>query len=268
MEPSEFESRISRLDIDLFSGIPSQTTPRDRRSLLACQLALRQAFPNYTYLEIGSHLGGSLQVHVLDPLCAQIYSIDSRPLSQPDERGPKNYYERNSTARMMELLSELAGPVATKVMCLEGDTASIIPSHIANSPSLCFIDGEHTDTAVYRDFLFCLAVVDEPAVIAFHDAEIVYNGLLGATEYLRKAGIAYRSYHLPDNVLVIELGEGQLNRHPAIREILADNHSGYLESLRRTDDYRRFYNRRMSKFHRAVIAFLRSVKLRLRKKAS
>src|SRR5262245_43878359 len=100
----DFEEKIARLDPDFFRHIESQSTERDRRSLLALQLSFRRQSKPFVYLEIGSHLGGSLQCLVVDPRCRRIISIDPRPLNQPDERGQRYHFPGNSTARMLQLL--------------------------------------------------------------------------------------------------------------------------------------------------------------------
>lgn len=101
-----FEQAINELDLRLFEKIPSQTTDPDKGSLLACELAVREIKPDYNYLEIGSYLGGSIQPHLLDDKCGRIYSIDKRPVSQPDARGYDWVYQNNSTASIpMKLLS-------------------------------------------------------------------------------------------------------------------------------------------------------------------
>lgn len=79
--------RVDALDISLFESIGSQTSPGDRRSLLALHRACRETYGAFAYLEIGSHLGGSLQALIADPCCTAITSIDPRPASQPDARG-------------------------------------------------------------------------------------------------------------------------------------------------------------------------------------
>ena len=71
--------RIDDLDLSVFDLVPSQTSDAEKRSLLAVQRAVARRFGAYNYLEIGSHLGGSLQPHVRDPRCAHIDSIDLRP---------------------------------------------------------------------------------------------------------------------------------------------------------------------------------------------
>src|SRR2546423_2772732 len=116
---SGFQTQINSCDLDLFSNIESQSTDEDKRSLLVCQLAVRELRPGYTYLEIGSHLGGSIQQHLLDPRCTRIYSIDKRSRSQPDARGIDWVYENNSTARMLEKLKQIGD--ASKIITLDGD---------------------------------------------------------------------------------------------------------------------------------------------------
>ena len=96
----KIEDRIQLMDVSLFDGIASETSVEDRRSLLLIQKSLRD-LGEYVYLEIGSHLGGSIQAHFADPKCKLIYSIDKRPLSQPDERGIRYPYPENSTHRMI-----------------------------------------------------------------------------------------------------------------------------------------------------------------------
>lgn len=153
-----FKERLDSLDISLFEKITSQTTDDDKRSLLAIQSAVREIAPNYVYLEIGSHLGGSIQPHLVDERCSRIYSIDKRPLVQPDERGVSYGYPENSTQRMLSLLSHIAP--TEKIVTIDGETGKLDQSVIDVPPQLCFIDGEHTDRATKVDFDCCLNALD------------------------------------------------------------------------------------------------------------
>jgi methyltransferase family protein len=238
-QPGGFEGRLEALDVALFEEIPSQTTENDRRSLLALQLALRSLVSPYRYLEIGSYVGGSIQTHLLDPNCAEIYSIDARPGSQPDNSGLRLRYPNNTTERMMENLRGIADP--EKVRCLAGDTGAIDPARIEEpGADLCFIDGEHRDEVVVRDFEFCRSAGRGRVVVVFHDAQLVYEGISRALSNLREAGIPFHAYNLPSTLLVVELGELPIHRHPAIAPMLIDNHVGYLESLHANDHFRRW----------------------------
>lgn len=241
--PEDFEARLARLDLSLFDAIPSQSTPNDRRSLLALQAAVRERSPSFAYLEIGSHLGGTIQPYLLDARCARVFSIDSRPASQPDERGPSYAYPENSTRRMLELLRTVSPSGAEKVLCRDARARDVEEAWVRPRPALCFVDGEHTDRAVREDASFCLAVLGGEGVLAFHDASIVYNGLHGLLEDLARAGTTFVAYHLPDSVFVVEIGDAPLHRSHAIAPLLVNNHVGFLAALRANDHYRRFYNR-------------------------
>jgi len=238
----EFDNAITELDLRLFQTIESQSTDLDKQSLLACELAVREIAPNYNYLEIGSHLGGSIQPHLLDPRCRQIYSIDKRPPSQPDARGFDFVYENNSTRRMMELLSRVAENTE-KITTIDGDTKTISPDSIRDRIQLCFVDGEHTDEAVVTDFNFCLRVLDEGGAIVFHDAQITYNGIAECLRTLEEKNIEFRAYVLPHIVFVVEIGDFPLHKNKAIAERLRDNYVSYLFSLQDNDIYRRFATR-------------------------
>ena len=238
----DFEKAINELDLELFATIPSQSTDEDKRSLLACELAVRELGPGYNYIEIGSYLGGSIQPHLLDEKCRRIYSLDKRPASQPDERGYDWHYLNNSTTRMLEMLGHVSDNTE-KITTIDGDTRSIDPAEISDKIQLCFIDGEHTDESVVSDFMFCLRVLDDNGAIVFHDAQITYNGIASCLRHLDEIGVKFRAYVLPHIVFVVEIGEFPMHKNSKIAELLLDNHKGYLFSLQDNDQYRRFATR-------------------------
>ena len=239
---TEFDTSIHDLDLRLFEKITSQSTDHDKQSLLAIELAVRELSPDYTYLEIGSYLGGSIQPHLVDPLCQRIYSIDKRPLSQPDARGYDWIYQNNSTERMLELLGEVSADTS-KIIAIDGDTKSISLSQVTESVDLCFIDGEHTDEAVVSDFEFCRHVLKDNGAVVFHDAQITYGGIALCIEHLEKNGVKFNAYALPNIVFVVEIGEFPIHKHAKVAERLVNNHESYLFSLRDNDKYRRFATR-------------------------
>lgn len=240
---SDFERSIADLDLNLFSKIDSQSTENDKQSFLAVQLAVRKLRPGYKYLEIGSYLGGSIQPHLLDDQCARIYSIDKRPEKQPDARGFDYTYLNNSTERMLEKLRGVAADKMDKLVTIDGDTRSIKPSQIADKIDLCFIDGEHTDAAVLSDFKFCLDVLADDGCIAFHDAQITYNGISSCIEHLKQLGRTFNAYCLPSIVFVIEIGNFPLHDEPKVFARLLNNYQSYLYSLQDNDHYRKFANK-------------------------
>jgi len=250
---NNFEELIQKLDLKLFEKIESQSSDDDKQSLLACQLAVRELKPDYKYLEIGSYLGGSIQPHLFDEKCAKIYSIDKRPLHQPDERGVDYTYLNNSTERMMELLREVAPKKIGKITTINGDTRQINSSKVEDKISLCFIDGEHTDEAVFSDFRFCLNVLAENGAIVFHDASITYNGIANSIKHLQENSIKFRAYSLPDIIFVIETGDFPLHQNKAILERLTNNYQSYLSSLQSNDYYRQFANKKPFRLYRKLM---------------
>src|SRR4030088_602950 len=100
-----FGDQIASLDVRLFDAVPTATSTGDQRSLLRLQRYVRN-FGSYVYLEIGSHLGGTIQQHVADSRCRLIYSIDKRPLVLPDAMRGSDHYPGNSTDRMLAGLRE------------------------------------------------------------------------------------------------------------------------------------------------------------------
>ena len=238
----DFEKAINELDLELFAQITSQSTDEDKRSLLACEMAVRELRSGYNYMEIGSYLGGSIQPYLLDEKCRRIYSIDKRPASQPDARGYDWFYLNNSTQRMLEMLGQVSENIE-KITTIDGDTRSIDPAVIADKIQLSFIDGEHTDESVISDFMFCLRVLDDNGAIVFHDAQITYNGIAACLRHLDELGVKFRAYVLPHVVFVVEIGEFPMHKHSKIAELLVDNHIGYLFSLQDNDEYRRFATR-------------------------
>lgn len=235
---------IARLDTSLLGAIDTQLNQDDRRSLLALHAACRETHGTFAYLEIGSHLGGSLQSFIRDPACVQIVSIDSRPDRQPDERGITYRYEGNSTDRMLENLGRLTGADLAKLTTLDVGTDVLQPADVHIRPQLCFVDGEHTDEAALRDARFCRSVVADDGCIAFHDAQVVYGALDEFTRELQSEGVAFDAYVLPRVVFVVELGSTALrSSSPTLAAHAREGYRAYLASLQETSPYRTEYRK-------------------------
>lgn len=58
--------------------IPSQTSLADREFLLDIQDLVRLHSGQYSYLEIGSFLGGTLAPFLIDSSCRAVLSVDER----------------------------------------------------------------------------------------------------------------------------------------------------------------------------------------------
>jgi hypothetical protein len=263
MEFPSIESRVAELDTTLFDDIPSQTSADDRRSLLAIHAAVAARRSPFSYLEIGSHLGGSIQPYLRDRRCARIISIDKRPLNVADERlgndavhnhGPKYEYPENSTQRMLENLTRVSSEGVRKVVTFETDAGDLNPALLPCQAEICFIDGEHTNGAAERDFAFCCSVVADPGVICFHDSEIVFQAISNIVERLKSDRRPFRAYNLPSSVFVIDLGL-DLHAEPSICDLLTANYIGYFSALNSMAPYRDFFNSWFARKLRDLYAF-------------
>jgi hypothetical protein len=220
-----FESRLEALDLGLFDAISSQSLDDDRKSWLAIQRSVRASDSGYVYLEIGSHLGGSLQQHVLDPKCRRIFSIDERPLEQSDNRGPMYKYPGNSTARMMQNLYSLAPESVEKVVWFDTNTRDLDCAAINEQPDFCFIDGEHTTAACIADFDFCFRVVNPKGVICFHDDWIVAPAIIRIIARLSDAHVRFVPLKLGGSTFAISLRDCPVGTDPIVRTMSSDARS-------------------------------------------
>ena len=240
-DTSQLAVQIAQGDPSLFDSLPAQLETDDKRSFLALHAACRTNYGEFAYLEIGSHLGGSLQVLVRDPACRTILSIDPRPAWQPDQRGMRFGYPENSTKRMLSMLASVPQACVEKITTYDTTSALLEPTSLTATPQLCFIDGEHTDAAVLTDARFCQEAMSGRGCIVFHDSAVVYNGVAQFIEELDRQDTPYTAYFLPSMLFVVELGPALLRSAPQVTEMILANYRGYLFSLKATDPYRRFY---------------------------
>lgn len=217
----DLRPRVAALDTDLFSYVESQTLMPDRRALLALHAATAEVRGRFTYLEIGSYLGGSLQAVIRDQRCQRVISIDARSALTVDARGEADYGD-NTTERMLAMLSAVPGADLGKLVTFDVGTDRLSPSELPAPPDLCFIDAEHTHDAVLRDARFCAQALNGRGVIAFHDYAILGPAI---STFLREqwseisCAIAFIPPPNPDNgggIFAIELGDAGVLRHPAI----------------------------------------------------
>ena len=134
-------------------------------------------------------MGGSLTPFLMDPACKMILSIDDRGRVQPDERGIRFDYRRTTTQSMLDKLSHY-GINTDKLETFDGSIHTLRDDYAA-SFDLAFIDGEHTDEACFRDFLWTLPLLKPNSIVMFHDSTLVYKGLKIIMLYLDKASIEY-----------------------------------------------------------------------------
>ncbi|HZS30107.1 MAG TPA: class I SAM-dependent methyltransferase [Gaiellaceae bacterium] len=202
---STLRDRLNALDVTLMEHTVSQMLVADKRSVLALHAAIADRLGHFTYLEIGSYKGGSLQALVADERCRKIISIDPRPEWVADDRSELAsggwVYSDNTTQGMLDGLATIPGADVSKVEAIELGTDEIDPAGV-DRPDICFVDGEHTHDAVLRDARFCRAAMRGSGVVAFHDFAIVPGAIL---EFVRESHPAF-GYLLRHETFVVELG--------------------------------------------------------------
>jgi hypothetical protein len=97
---------------------------------------------------------------------------------------------------MLDNLRRVAPDQLGKVICYDTDAKDIDPRAMPGPPDFCFIDGEHTRTAVLSDFEFCLSVCARNAAICFHDDNIIYDALEHIMMTLRRRDIPFTALKL------------------------------------------------------------------------
>src|ERR1019366_741745 len=167
----------------------------------------------YVYCEVGSYLGESLVPHLLDPMCKRVISIDPRPNSTPDGRGL--HFEYNASTRDMRKVLEAIVP-RVAIGKLETFEGTLQNYKFDVCPELVFIDAEHTNEAVFQDAITALDNLGTDGIIAFHDSNFVFDGLLNFATLVKFVGLGYTGF-LPDNVFVTAFGtsEGPVSALPA-----------------------------------------------------
>jgi Methyltransferase domain len=202
------------LDLSLFRWIESQTSETDRLALLSIKEAICSVAETYRYLEVGSHLGGSLQPHIVDPRCVAIFSVDPRPLEQADERWSSNYkYDGNSTQRMLTLLASIPDANMSKIQTFETSSWELTPNSISSPVDFAFIDGEHTNDAAFRDFSSVRRFLAPMAILAFHDCSVIAGALLKISHSIsRESQSTCFKYFPRSNVVALSFGSRLLSQ--------------------------------------------------------
>lgn len=169
-----------RKDVSYLFPIPSQTSTNDRVWLTQLFEHVRSQ-GTYRYMEIGSFMGGTLTPALLDESCTAVLSIDSRPNAIADSRNIMLDYNR-TTADMLELLKTKDSLDLAKLATFDGCASQC--DFRGQHYELAFIDAEHTDEAVFRDFLAIYDHLSRQAVCAFHDTNQVTAGLENVLAFL------------------------------------------------------------------------------------
>ena len=193
-------------DTSVFKA-PTQTSIDDRIALESIRAWLACKELKYNYLELGSYLGGTLLPHIVSKDCGSVMSVDRRVSSQPDERRAVGYsYEGVTTD---DLKAELGRHVKdtdslNKLETYDGVIGDLNPSEIRKKWPvgfhLCFIDAEHTNEAVFSDFLHTLQLAAPNSVIMLHDSWMMSAGIQNIISHLQNAKKQFLFSRIKDSV--------------------------------------------------------------------
>jgi len=202
------DALIEDSDVSIFS-ILTAMSQGDRTTLLDIVNLVRNETPGYTYLEVGSDQGGSIVAPLSDSRCAAALSVDLRPASQPDERGVDFNFPENSAARMRKLLVEAGVPRGgmLKLRTFDADISALTMSEFGRLSDLVFIDAEHTNKAVFRDFVKVRRFMKSDAIILFHDSQLIFDALINIETMLDDEGVDFCSLYMPTTIFGIAFGK-------------------------------------------------------------
>ena len=168
---NNLKESMNNLNINDEFPLSSQTTEMDKLVLLKIRdIVARHG--SYKYLEIGSYLGGSLPPFLNDKNCKKVLSIDDRGKKQKDERGANYDYTEITTEMMLKNLDKVNLDYK-KLETFDGSIDDVIFKD--EMYDLIFIDGEHTDRACFRDFIFSKIFFKDDCIVMFHDSSYVYR---------------------------------------------------------------------------------------------
>lgn len=207
-------NNILTIEEELLWPVVSETSDGDKLTILAVQEMMPSG---YRYVEVGSHIGGTIAPHLLSRECDHVLSIDPRPPRQDDERGRVFEYPDNTTGRMLLTLVRACGDErVNRKLGVREETATEVSSS-ADWPGsrrydMALIDAEHTFLAVARDFIAVERMMERDAVVLVHDSNILVEACLAIelfADRLRpgKSKVAF----LKDNVFAVGFGARALD---------------------------------------------------------
>jgi hypothetical protein len=135
---------------------------------------------------------------------------------------------------MLDNLRRIAPDQLDKIICFDGDFTEVPASQIPESPNYCFIDGEHTYSAVLSDFECCLNVCAPDAAICFHDDRVIYPAIGEILTSLHRRGIPFTARKLSGETFGIFLSGCAAKDDPFIRDSSKDPRA-WLRRLRIKD---------------------------------
>lgn len=230
-------TKMSSIDISIFK-VPTQTSYEDRVALETIRSFLSAKVPSYNYLELGSYRGGTLLPHLTSTNCNRILSVDRRVSFQPDERRAKGYsYEGITTSSLIkELRRHVDDPECFRKLetydgIIDDLNPQIIQKQYPEGFHLCFLDAEHTNEAVFSDFIYTYRLAASDSVIMLHDSWMIGSGIKNIIFYLQFIKVPFYFRQIKDTVTAFFLGSYANQDHlpETIRSVPFDQEAYFKE---------------------------------------
>lgn len=193
------------LELKLFGPTTHYEQPTHIEAFIAVQRLVRE-IGQYSYIEVGSARGASLEPHLIDPKCDSAMSIDLRVVQQWDERGTHFYYAGETTSGMIrDLQKHCTAQELTKLQTVDGSSAEIGKLvREGKRFQIGLIDAEHTNTAVFDDFANLYPAMANDSCILFDDANLVFAAIENAGRALQLLGQPYETIYMrPRNAAIL-----------------------------------------------------------------
>ncbi len=114
---------------------------------------------------------------------------------------------------MLDNLRRVSPDQLDKITSFDADARDIDYGGLPGA-DFCFIDGEHTYSAVLSDFAFCLRVCAPNAAICFHDDDVIARAIRAIVSDLGRKGIPFTARKLPGSTFGIFLRDCTAIRDP------------------------------------------------------
>ena len=194
---------------ELVNRFPAGDFPDPEKKAYLILLDLVSRLGDFDYLEIGSYLGGSLAPFLTSPQCKTVISIDKRGQNQADERGMKYDYRSITESDMIESLHK-NNIDTSKLQCFNGDI-----NDYQFAPDLkikiALIDGEHTDYACFRDFVYLQNQLHEDSILVFDDSNLVFKSIRNVKTLLESQAVDFSVLRFKETRFVVFLFGSYIN---------------------------------------------------------
>jgi hypothetical protein len=97
----------------------------------------------------------------------------------------------------------------SELRTFDNDAGELKGGDIQEQPDLVLIDAEHTNEAVFSDFLQLHRFCHPSTIYVFHDANLIFSGLKNIEMFLRYKGVTFDSYVLPRVVYLLAMNDAR-----------------------------------------------------------